>query len=316
MTITGSGVAYECLPSLTLSERKLRYYLREPAFREACHRVLQLSQGFEVEAQLQQHALVVLRPDAIAFDKVCATLDFIDSIGFQVVYCRAVDFTKLLWHTVWLYQLNCATLDRLAICDLIFGSMSSVLVLVRSRRGEHQVSACSRLTAAKGPAEVKDRDEGCLRSRLASPNQVLTFVHTTDEPIDIVRELFLMTNGDVEPAIRALLSPSTSDALSEARRLAAAISRNCETTPNGLSLEPAAALERLLRDLRRSSGVGAASESSAIDAVCWALETERPLSFGRLADVVGSASPAVNVWDAIEVGAAYSVHDTCEPKLL
>ena len=66
--------------------------------------------------------------------------------------------------------------------------------------------ATVRLSNLKGGPDAATRGAGSLRSALRSANRLFTFVHTADEPADIVRELAVFFDRDER---RRLLAEAT-----------------------------------------------------------------------------------------------------------
>jgi hypothetical protein len=110
---------------------------------------------------------------------------------------------------LWRYQLTSATLDRLAVNELLLGAGPALFLLLRSEPG-HELPGAVRLSTLKGSATLEAQKPGTLRSLLGQPNRVLSYVHVADEPADVLRELGLLFDA---PTRRDLLDSLAAGAL-------------------------------------------------------------------------------------------------------
>ncbi|MBM7774618.1 hypothetical protein JOD54_004822 [Actinokineospora baliensis] len=186
---------------------------------------------------LSQHALLVIQPDCISAGQAPACVDFVRAHGFEPVhhvrFRMAPHITAALWHS----RSTTSTPDCLAVTDAVCGHADSVFVLLRDTTPTH-LPASLRLTHLKGPAKPARRRPGQLRVALGSPNLLLAYVHTSDEPADLLRESHLM-GADVTTyaAMTAQLDPAaTPRLLAELESMATDHS----------DMTPTAALNRLL----------------------------------------------------------------------
>jgi hypothetical protein len=177
------------LPILTQVAGKLDWYAFDPYFRDACEDAATLGAAGR-PPDLRRHAFIVFRPDAVLTRSIGAGLEVLTSAGFEVL--DAVEFTYSHLHVRegWRYQLNIATRDRIEAMDLIMGATPSLFCLVRGPTSGGQPPASALLAGLKGPSAPEARRPGQIRAEMGPVQaSVLTFVHTPDEPADLLREL-------------------------------------------------------------------------------------------------------------------------------
>jgi hypothetical protein len=148
-------------------------------------------------------ALLLVKPDGIHAGKTEAVLRFAARNDFHPIVVRWTDLNPGRWRELWRYQLTGATLDRLAVNDLVLAG-PSLLVLLRDGRQAH-VPATVRLQSLKGPSNIDAQRPGCLRRELGQINRVLSFVHCADEPADLVRELAVLLEWPERQSVIAAL---------------------------------------------------------------------------------------------------------------
>ncbi|MER6386547.1 hypothetical protein [Streptomyces sp. NPDC001250] len=153
-------------------------------------------------ADLLRTALCVLKPDAAAGRRYGAALQALRDNGFSPVDALRFRHNRLTIRETWRFQLNFADRERIATMELYLRSLDCVLLVLRDERHRPgAVPASVRLASLKGPATIELRKPEHLRERLGSLNGLFNFVHTTDEPIDVMRDLGLL----LEPQRRELV---------------------------------------------------------------------------------------------------------------
>ncbi|MGW7292841.1 hypothetical protein ACWGIB_10700 [Streptomyces xiamenensis] len=130
-------------------------------------------------------------------------------VGACVVYLDRGGVRALWW-----WQLKRATAERLLLLDAVAALGPGMLVLYRHPAGD----PARRLTKLKGGNDPAGRPGDSLRSVAGSPNRLLTMVHTSDEPLDVVRELavFLPWRARAELVASAWASSPSSSSVVEA----------------------------------------------------------------------------------------------------
>lgn len=183
--------------SLSASQDKLDLYATDTYFRESWEDLIEVAGSDEqAEAALDPIAAITFKPDAVAGRAIRPSLEWLDERGYIPVAAELFVFDRHTIRTMWLYTLNVATRDRKDVIDELLRLSPSLLVLLRGP-ADASIPAARLLSKTKGPACPLHRRPGQLRYGLGRYSTLLNFVHTADEPADVVREL-----GVVFPAVK------------------------------------------------------------------------------------------------------------------
>jgi dTDP-4-amino-4,6-dideoxygalactose transaminase len=180
-----------CAAELTTLGPKASAFSAEPLFRETLVELAASTGAVELPRLadlVRSTGLAMFRPDALHFGKVGAALAYLEGLGLRAHAPRPLRVTPLQAREVWRYQLNGATSLRLRLLDLLFAQGPSICFLFRDLEGRWPVPCSTVLADAKGEAEASAREGWELRSRLRSPSRMITFLHTADEPADVIRD--------------------------------------------------------------------------------------------------------------------------------
>lgn len=256
---TMSAVSHRAFDSLTADPRKRAAYRLDPYAREG----LDLFHSPSDRAWLYTTTFVVIKPDAVAGRRGGLVLDILEEEGWKPFAARPFTFDPVLTREIWRYQFNAASRQRIAVVDHLLGSSPSLLVLLRDTRRTDGLPASVRLTAAKGAADPQAAHARDLRTRFGRVNGLFNFVHTADEPADLVRELRLFCYRTGTAWLRAALTtaPPSAGEQCPARSLLAGL----EADVPAHDLDSAQSLARLAA---RSDGWGSlARDHGTRDAV-------------------------------------------------
>jgi len=149
--------------------------------------------GGQVAELARALALLLVKPDGLVSGKTGTILDFAAEHGFVATAFATPKLNGARWRELWRYQLNAATLDRLAVNDLIMPG-GTLLLILRDERGSN-LPASVRFQSLKGPSAIAAQPPDCLRKRLGQVTRTLSFVHCADEPVDVIRELAILLRG-------------------------------------------------------------------------------------------------------------------------
>ncbi|WP_433125235.1 hypothetical protein ACQPWW_22215 [Micromonospora sp. CA-240977] len=193
----------DLLAALTRSPVKARMFAADNYFREATWTF-----GDHVQDVLGI-ASCVLKPDAAVGRRYGIALQALREHGFTPVDVLRVRHNRLTIRETWRFQLNFADRHRIATMDLYLRSLDSVLLILRDdRHRPGGVPGSVRLASLKGPATARLRRPEHLRERLGAINGLFNFLHTTDEPLDVLRDLsVLLPPADRERVLRRICSP-------------------------------------------------------------------------------------------------------------
>lgn len=233
--------------ALTRSRKKRDLYTRETYFREGLSDAEEVLAG-RLPAALRDSALLMLKPDGMAAGCLPPVLDYLGEHGFTVAAVREFRFQPYHWRELWRYQLTSATLDRLAVNELLLGAGPALFLLLRGESGQ-PLPGTVRLSTLKGSATLEAQKPGTLRALLGQPNRVLSYIHVADEPADLLRELGLLFDAATRRALLGsladgVLAAADKDVLDHARERFAAPTR---------SLSFADVLDRVTRALETAT---------------------------------------------------------------
>ncbi|MEU5240945.1 hypothetical protein ACH4UR_24825 [Streptomyces lydicus] len=170
---------------LTVEPEKAVQHLADPMVREGWATLVGvLGEGGALRFACET-GLLWLRPDVIAAGAARDVVERIAADGFVPVGSCAVRVDRGGVRALWWWQLKRATAERLLLLEAMAALGPSLLVLYRHPDGE----PAQRLTRIKGRNDPVGRAANSLRSVAGSPNRLLTMVHTSDDPLDVVREL-------------------------------------------------------------------------------------------------------------------------------
>ncbi|MFI0796870.1 hypothetical protein ACH4OY_29910 [Micromonospora rubida] len=263
--------------------------------------------GLDFARELQRIALVVIHPDLIAQRRVERCLTFARDHDLQPVVALPFVFEPAMTAAMWQHSLDDATEDSLAVCDVFCAKTESLLVLLRDRGPEPTRAASARLSALKGSTRAERRQEGHLRSHLRATNQIVTAVHCSDEPIDILRELAILVPETMAHLLMtAVRFPDDGASPDLDRQIAGLYAR---TPPYDIDVARAVARIRAkLADCAGDPRVTAAHSRLSGNLEAWQ-RGERFLRWQEFTADLGAIGIAPDSWDAILVGSTYVQHE-------
>ena len=259
------------------------------------------------EADLWRLATITAKAEAVSTRQLGITLDFLRDNGFAVVAARQIGFDAGNVHQLWMYHWNVATPDRRALAQDLLSMGTALFLAVVDRADPCRVPGSVRLSALKGSAYPSRRLPDQLRSLLGAQGRMLTFVHTTDEPADVVREMgLLFSDGEREKLVREIADggDADGDATASAQALYARYPER--------SMDPGAAYQAMRGALEETAKAedekGAAAEVaiSILDA-----DRARPgaLPWRRLKSYILAARPDLDLWDPVLHATERVMHD-------
>jgi len=182
------------IPSgLTSMPRKRSLYSIDTYFWEGWEDLVGVAGGTTHEL-LAAHVLVLLKPDAVAGRKLKTAIEWIRTNGFAISACLPVQVSRHQTRALWRYQWNTAPRARKEALDALMGVSSSLLLVLRSR-DSGTGNASRRFALMKGPANPENQRTGELRCVLGNRTHLISFVHASDEPADLVREVAILLSN-------------------------------------------------------------------------------------------------------------------------
>ncbi|GAA0960665.1 AfsA-related hotdog domain-containing protein [Actinocorallia libanotica] len=171
---------------------------------------------------LDRHATLLLKPDAVAGRRLEAALEWLLEQDAVIVAAEIVALDRHSARAMWWYQWNVATKERRDLVDALVRAGGSLLLV--ARLPEAPIPATLRLSGLKGPADPARREPWQLRHRLDDDDLLVDFVHTADEPADLVREFGVLLDGRDRRRVYADLAAGA-DREDKARELIAELYR-------------------------------------------------------------------------------------------
>lgn len=249
---------------LTVINQKRTFYCFEPFFRESVDEFRQVF-GAGLYDQLANLAVICFLPDSVVGRRIHEGIDFLSNNGFKVIGAVEVNYDFRSYNADWRFQLNDTTNERSELSHALVEMGPSLLVLLHDLDPLIGVPASVRLKRLKGASNPSVRQQNNLRDVLRSVNRVLKFVHSADEPVDVIRIFGLLFDRADR---RALLSKLRDGDLSESPRLyiqqqIAALYEKFD--PHDLDFENSSKrlLERLQDISRRRGAANAAAATQA-----------------------------------------------------
>jgi nucleoside diphosphate kinase len=170
---------------LTQDPDKRQWYTMDPLLREGWATLVGVLGEGPALRFASETAVAWLRPDVAAAGGIGEVAGRIDAAGFAAVGAAVVRLGRADVRALWWWVLRHSTAERLLLLDAVAGLGPGLVVLYRHPDGD----PARRLTRLKGGNDPAGRAADSLRSVAGSPNRLLTMVHTSDDPADVVREL-------------------------------------------------------------------------------------------------------------------------------
>ena len=183
---------------LTHDPQKHRYYGAEFEYRAVWEELLD-ALGPRAESTLLDYTLLMLKPECFRRKVSGQILRIVADQGFTPVDADIRHVPAGDENYIWRFQWNAATSDRLRLFAVKNRGESCAILLLCRPAADHQgIPASVHLASMKGSSAYLERRQATdLRTVLDIPNRALTFIHCTDEPADVLRELVaLMPDTD------------------------------------------------------------------------------------------------------------------------
>jgi hypothetical protein len=255
--------------------------------------------------------IALMRPELAVQRKSQMCLSLLEKHGFYAVRCEPVAVGPLC-NQMWRFQWNAATDGLLHLAQRLYASHTCMAMILWAPE-RSKVPASVRLSYLKGSADPAGRPADTLRSQLGSSNKLLALVHSPDEPIDLLREVALLSRYNValaEPLSTVLDSTDEGPIAADVRKVAAVWESNVKAQ----SLDVRPRLSILEEAVRFSHGDprNIATAMQIINAMRGGARVEW-ISFIKL---LASLEIFLEEWDDIVLGASYAKINRRIPKEL
>ncbi|WP_163511860.1 nucleoside-diphosphate kinase [Fodinicola acaciae] len=207
----------------------------------------------------EHHSFLLVKPEALLTGRLPAILSWLRARGWLVAAVRDVPYCRHVLRGLWRYHWNAVSRQHREVVDLLFRACPALLLVVRHAKA----GATAALAAQKGPSKPARRRPGELRAELGAYNAYLNFVHSPDEPADLVREL-------------GVLLPSASRAalIDEATRGASVAVPSPDAALDWHALDRKNAADRLMRLTASTDAIASCDDWLALRATLPANVTE------------------------------------------
>jgi hypothetical protein len=302
-------------PALSCSAAKRELYAVDPYFRDAWDDILEFWSEDEAPGKVFELASVIFRPDALVVRGVHRSLKAIRQLGFVPIAQKVFRYDRMSVREGWRYQLNIATRERIDVMDMIMPATDSLYIMMKRISGERRVPASTQLSSHKGPSLPEHRQPHHLRALLGKPQvSVLTYLHISDEPADLIRELgvFFDRSGRVE----ILNAVNANEHAS--RRLDPMIEKLYAEIPEH-PIDFSAALDRIeraFRERQRSNQDGESRTLSELPYLCERIRRGASRNWRRLLLLVDESLIPVDHWDRVALAATLAELHLEEPNLI
>lgn len=238
-------------------------------------------------------------------------IHFLQANDFEVVWSTRVSLAGHVWRELWRYQLNVASVDRLCVTDTLMRLSHGLLFLAKDRK-RSDAPASNRLSSLKGPADPKQQTARDLRARLGQSNAMLSLVHVADEPVDIVRELGILTNAALRRDAYYCLSPSSASEADYGNG-GVAVAATARVFDAAASL---ARVQLALTELAAIPGTRG-PQALALEAANRDIELMRSgatVKWRQFSVALADAGACVDPWDMVTLGSSFAIHNVPNGK--
>ncbi len=149
---------------------------------------------------LDRYAVLTVKACGVLARKSSMIVTWLHANGFDIVDAWTTQITPDRSRTLWRWQLEKATRQRLWVMDNILGSTETLVLILRDRR-DSPVPATTWLSQNKGPANQDKQRTGQLRFVLKPTCYLLNYVHTCDDPVDMLRDIYVLGGMDKVTAL-------------------------------------------------------------------------------------------------------------------
>ena len=136
-------------------------------------------------------ALVMLKPECLAMNKVDNAIRILIELGFEPIFIRIKRLTQNQVVSLWQHGWKNANTERIILNIVAATWNNSAVIILRDTKRTHEDS-CVFLTSLKGSSVDSSSNQHTIRGRLGTINNYLNFIHCSDNYEEFVREVFVL----------------------------------------------------------------------------------------------------------------------------
>jgi hypothetical protein len=188
--------------SFTKLAEKAKAYSVDPLTRTAMSIADELSA--DLPELLWDLALIVVKPEALVSGRMNKVERFLTTRSLSVVSSFDVELDAVRSNALWSYPWVKATTDRIRLHILMSEGGPSRCLLVRRNARDIDIPLTMWLAERKGSSSTSLRTPDQLRTSLGMSNRMISFVHCSDEPADLLRDMYVVAGA---PGVELLAAP-------------------------------------------------------------------------------------------------------------
>lgn len=136
-------------------------------------------------------ALVMLKPECLAMNKVDNAIQILIELGFEPVFIKIKRLTQNQVVSLWQHGWKKANTERIILNIMAATWNDSAVIILRDTKRTHEDS-CVFLNSLKGSSINSSSNKQSIRGRLGTINNYLNFIHCSDNYNEFVREVFIL----------------------------------------------------------------------------------------------------------------------------
>jgi hypothetical protein len=172
----------------SVSAAKWKVVARDIHVREVMDQVSRLECDLTA---LNRYAVLTIKACGILARKGSSVVKWLRANDFDIVDGWITHLTPERSRIVWRWQLEKASRHRLWVMDNILSTTDTVVLILRRDR-DADIPAAAWLSVNKGPANRDRQRPGQMRFELEPTCFLLNYVHTSDDAVDIFRDIYVL----------------------------------------------------------------------------------------------------------------------------
>lgn len=136
-------------------------------------------------------ALIMLKPECLAMNKVDDAIRILIELGFEPIYIKIKMLTQNQVISLWQHGWKNANTERIILNIAAATWNNSAIIILRDTKRTHDDS-CVLLNSLKGSSVNSSNNRYTIRGRLGTINNYLNFIHCSDNYDEFMRELFIL----------------------------------------------------------------------------------------------------------------------------